>query len=34
MFRKVTMSKFDEQMKRWDAIIGDAAEGTQEGEEP
>lgn len=24
------MSKFDEQMKRWDAILGDAAEGTQE----
>ena len=24
------MSKFDQQMKRWDAILGDAAEGTQE----
>lgn len=24
------MSKFDEQMKRWDAIIGDTAERTQE----
>ena len=24
------MSEFDEQMKRWDAILGDAAEGTQE----
>jgi hypothetical protein len=24
------VSKFDEQMKRWDAILGDAAEGTQE----
>ena len=24
------MSKFDEQMKRWNAILGDAAEGTQE----
>mgnify|MGYP001093810147 CR=1 FL=1 len=25
-----TMSKFDEQMKRWDAVLGNAAEGTQE----
>lgn len=24
------MSKFDEQMKRWEAILGDTAEGTQE----
>jgi hypothetical protein len=24
------MSKFDEQMKRWNAILGDAFEGTQE----
>jgi hypothetical protein len=24
------MSKFDEQMKRWDDILGEAAEGTQE----
>jgi len=24
------MSKYDEQMKRWDAILGDAAQGTQE----
>jgi len=24
------MSKFDDQMKQWDAILGDAAEGTQE----
>ena len=24
------MSKFDEQMQRWEAIVGDAAEGTQE----
>ena len=24
------MSKFDVQMKRWDAILGDAAEATQE----
>jgi hypothetical protein len=30
MFRKVTMDEFDEQMKRCDAILGDAAEGTQE----
>ena len=25
------MSKFDEQMRRWEAILGDAAERTQEG---
>jgi hypothetical protein len=24
------MSKYDEQMKRWEAILGDTAEGTQE----
>ncbi len=24
------MNKFDEQMKRWKAILGDSAEGTQE----
>ncbi|MDZ7620140.1 MAG: hypothetical protein U1E05_24325 [Patescibacteria group bacterium] len=24
------MSKYDEQMKRWDAILGDAAEGVQD----
>ena len=24
------MSKYDQQMKRWEAILGDAAEGTQE----
>ncbi len=24
------MSKYDEQMKRWDAILGDDFEGTQE----
>jgi len=24
------MNKFDEQMRRWEAILGDAAEGTQE----
>jgi hypothetical protein len=27
---EMTMSKFDEQMKRWEAILGNAAEGTQE----
>ncbi len=26
----MVMSKYDEQMKRWDAILGDAAEGAQD----
>ena len=28
--KETTMTKFDEQMNRWEAIIGDIAAGTQE----
>ena len=28
--KETTMTKFDEQMKRWEAIIGDTAERTQD----